>query len=111
MADLKAYGADPSALPVEAITPAQFEVMAENWQAVLMFLRVESQWRPTSGGVMGLDYGPLLGPGGMMELYAVEDPREVMEGLQVIEGRARQLINEAAQKEVKKAQQTGKKRR
>jgi hypothetical protein len=35
----------------------------------------------------------------------------VLEGLQVIEGRARQLINEAAQKEVKKAQQTGAKRR
>jgi hypothetical protein len=93
------------------VTPAQFEVMPDNWETVLMFLRMESQWRTTSSGVMGLDYGPLLGPGGLMGLYAVEDPRELLDSLQVIEGRATQLINEAAQKEARKAQQTVQRRR
>jgi hypothetical protein len=108
---LAAYGADVSALPDELRKPKEFEVIQDNWPAVLMFLRVESQWRTTSSGVMGLDYNVLLGPGALLDLYDVEDPRQVFEDLQVIEGRARQLLNEAAQKEIKKAQQTGKKRR
>jgi len=91
--------------------PKEFEVMQDNWPAVLMFLRVESQWRTTSSGVMGLDYNVLLGPGALLDLYGVDEPRQVFEDLQVIESRARQLLNESAQKEAKKAQQTGKKRR
>jgi hypothetical protein len=86
--------------------PKQFEVLPENWDAVLMFLRIESQWRPTQSGVMGLDYGVLLGPGGLMELYGVEDRRGVFEGVQVMEAKARQLINDKATKEIKSAQQT-----
>jgi hypothetical protein len=85
--------------------------MQDNWPAVLMFLRVESQWRTTSSGVMGLDYNVLLGPGALLDLYGVDEPRQVFEDLQVIESRARQLLNESAQKEAKKAQQTVKKRR
>jgi hypothetical protein len=85
--------------------------MQDNWPAVLMFLRVESQWRTTSSGVMGLDYNVLLGPGALLDLYGVNEPRQVFEDLQVIESRARQLLNESAQKEAKKAQQTVKKRR
>jgi hypothetical protein len=85
--------------------------MQDNWEAVLMFLRIESQWRTTSSGVMGLDYNVLLGPGGMLDLYNVENPRQVMEDLQVIEAKARQLLNDAAQKEAKKAQQTAGRRR
>jgi len=85
--------------------------MPDNWPAVLMFLRVESQWRTTSSGVMGLDYNVLLGPGALLDLYGVNEPRQVFEDLQVIESRARQLLNESAQKEAKKAQQTVKKRR
>jgi hypothetical protein len=85
--------------------------MQDNWEAVLMFLRIESQWRTTSSGVMGLDYNVLLGPGGMLDFYNVESPRQVMEDLQVIEAKARQLLNDAAQKEAKKAQQTAGRRR
>jgi len=85
--------------------------MPDNWQAVLMFLRVESQWRTTSSGVMGLDYNVLLGPGGLLELYEVDEPRQTLEDLQVMEGTARQLLNDAAQKDLKKAQQTKGKRR
>lgn len=89
----------------------QFEVLPENWDAVTMFLRIESQWRPTQAGVMGLDYGVLLCPGGLMELYGVKDRKGTFEGVQVMEMKARQLINDKATKEIKSAQQTGSKRR
>jgi hypothetical protein len=96
---------DESVLPDELQQPRHYEVMPDNWQAVLMFLRVESQWRTTSSGVMGLDYNVLLGVGGMLDLYKVRHPQQVLEDLQIMEGTARQLLNEAAQKEMKKAQQ------
>ena len=111
MKDLEAFGADESSLPAELREPQQYEVMQDNWDSVLMFLRVESQWRTTSSGVMGLDYNVLLGSGGLMDLYDVAEPRQTLEDLQVMEGTARQLLNDAAQKEIKKGQQTKRKRR
>jgi hypothetical protein len=35
----------------------------------------------------------------MMDLYAVDNKRQVMEDLQLMEGRAKKLINDAAAKE------------
>jgi len=43
--------------------------------------------------VIGLDYGVLLGPGNMFDLYSVESPRQTLEDLQVMEARAKELIN------------------
>lgn len=59
----------------------------------MMFLRCQTQWRPGSSGVIGMDYNVVLQ---MMALYDVPDPRRVMEDLQVMEARARELINQAA---------------
>jgi hypothetical protein len=98
-------------LPESLQAGIEFEVLPENWDAVLMFLRVESQWRTTSAGVMGLDYGVLLGPGGMLDLYGCEDPKDTLESVQVIEAKARQLINDKAKADTEKARQTVKKRR
>jgi hypothetical protein len=108
---LRAFGTDESALPESLQGAIEYEVLPENWDAVLMFLRVESQWRTTSAGVMGLDYGVLLGPGGMLDLYGCEDPKDTLESVQVIEAKARQLINDKAKADTEKAQQTVKKRR
>lgn len=66
----------------------------EHEDAVLMFLQCQTQWRTSSSGVIGLDYGVVLQ---MMDLYTVSNRRQVLEDLQIMEGRARELINKAAE--------------
>jgi hypothetical protein len=56
-----------------------------------------------------LDYGVVLQ---MMDLYAVDRAPELMEDLQVMESRARQLINDEAAKSMKSStQQAGSNKR
>jgi len=94
LADLAAYGADPSCLPVGVTNPKQFEVWPEHEPVVMLFLQVQTQWRVGGVGVVGLDYGVVLQ---VMDLYAVENRRQVLEDLQVMESRAKELINKAAE--------------
>ena len=68
-----------------------YEVWEENWPAVEMFLRCQTQWRTTMNGVLGLDYGAVAW---ILRLYEVEDPRALLEDLQVMEAAALMLINE-----------------
>lgn len=98
LADLAAYGADASSLPERLRQPVQFEVWPEHEDVVLLFLRCQTQWRTTSSGVMGLDYGVVLQ---LADLYAVDNRRQLMEDLQVMEGRAKELINAEAAKAAK----------
>lgn len=60
-----------------------------------MFLRCQTQWRSTGNGVMGLDYNVVLQ---LCNVYAVTDKRQLMDDLQIMEARARELINDAAAK-------------
>jgi hypothetical protein len=69
-------------------------VWPEHEDAVLMFLQCQTQWRTGGSGVIGLDYGVVLQ---MMDLYAVTNRRQTLEDLQVMESRARELINKAAE--------------
>lgn len=62
----------------------------ENWQVVEMFLRLQTQWRTSMSGVVGLDYGAVQW---MLRLYEVEDQRSMLEDLQVMESAALNLIN------------------
>lgn len=73
--------------------PAEYAIWPENQEAVLMFLRCQTQWRAGQSGVIGLDYGVVFQ---MMALYDVQEQRAVLEDLQTMEGRARELINRAA---------------
>lgn len=57
---------------------------------VEMFLRVQTQWRTTMNGVLGLDYGALAW---LFKMYAVEDPRALLEDLQIMEAAAMMVIN------------------
>jgi ABC-type thiamine transport system substrate-binding protein len=65
-------------------------VWEENWPVVEMFLRVQTQWRATMGGVLGLDYGAVAW---LFKMYAVEDPRPLLEDLQIMEAAAMLVIN------------------
>jgi hypothetical protein len=72
-----------------------FEVWEENWEALMMFLRMQTQWTVTMGGYVGLKYEVLLGASGLMSLYDVENPREMLEELQVMEAAALSELNKS----------------
>lgn len=65
----------------------------EHEDAVMLFLQCQTQWRTGGAGVIGLDYGVVLQ---MMDLYAVSNRRQALEDLQIMEKRAKDLINKAA---------------
>jgi len=58
-------------------------VWEENWPALEMFMRVQTQWRVGMNGLTGLDYGAVAW---LLKLYEVEDQRSLLEDLQVMEG-------------------------
>lgn len=84
-ADAAAFGI---ALPEQ---PANdFEVWEENWPVVEMFLRCQTQWRTTMSGILGLDYAAVAW---LLKLYEVEDPRALLEDLQIMEAAAMMALN------------------
>jgi hypothetical protein len=86
--DAAAFG-----LPTIEVPPPpdeDFHVWPENWSAVQMFLRVQTQWRTTMSGVIGLDYAAVRW---LFKLYDVEEPRSLLEDLQVMEAAAMMVIN------------------
>ena len=86
MADAKAFGL---ALP-EPEAPEDYEVWEENWPAVEVFLRCQTQWRTTMAGVCGLDYSAVEW---LFRLYGVKDQPAVLEDLQVMEAAAIKILN------------------
>lgn len=67
-----------------------FEVWDENWDTVMMFCRMQTQWRTTMAGYQGLDYNVLKW---FLDLYAVNDQVAMLEGLQVMEMAALEELN------------------
>ena len=67
----------------------------ENWDTLMMFLRMQTQWTVTMGGYVGLKYEVLLGASGLMSLYDVSNPREMLEGLRVMEAAALLELNKS----------------
>ena len=61
----------------------------------MMFLRMQTQWTVVMGGYVGLKYEVLLGASGLMSLYDVENPREMLEGLRVMEAAALLELNKS----------------
>lgn len=71
-------------LPDEDPASKDFEVWPENWPALQMFLRVQTQWRVEMNGLIGLDYGAVAW---LLSLYSETDQhRELLEALQIMEG-------------------------
>lgn len=85
--DAAAYGV---ILPDHLSAPRDYVLWADHWPAVELFMRCGTQWRATSGGLIGLDYGVVLE---MAKLYQVPRLPQAMEDLQVMEIRARELLN------------------
>lgn len=87
-------------LPDKLLNPVNYEVWSEHVEVITMFLRCQTQWRSGPNGVLGLDYGVVLQ---LCSLYAVEDHRQLLDDLQVMESHALQLIAESAEKQQKAA--------
>ena len=84
-------------LPPEAVAeligsqaPQVFEVWPENWPAVELFMRCQTQWRTDNGKRVGLINSELIGTG---RLYRVKNLCRVMEDVQVIE---REILKQGA---------------
>ena len=78
-------------LPEEEHAEENCEVWEENWDIVMMFTRLQTQWNVVMGGYTGLRYEVLPW---MCDLYSVEDPRSMLEGIQVMESAALQVLND-----------------
>ena len=92
MSDLKALGASEeqiAAAQLEAVKH-NFEVWEENWEAVMMFLRMQTQWNVGMSGLIGLNYQALET---LIRLYHVKQPVELFEKVQVIERAALVKMN------------------
>ena len=72
----------------EPVVVENFEVWEENWEAVMMLVRMQTQWSVSMAGYVGLKYEVLLCSGGLFDLYNVEDRCDVLERLQVLEATA-----------------------
>jgi len=70
-----------------------FQVWESNWDIVQMFLRLQTQWRTSTGGLTGLHYTVAEW---LCKLYSVEQPRELLEGLQVMEAAAMSKLNKTS---------------
>ena len=87
--DAAAFGLELLDLPPPP--DEDFGILRENWPVVEMFLRVQTQWRTTMSGVIGLDYAAVRW---LFKLYDVEEPRALLEDLQVMEAAAMVVLNQ-----------------
>lgn len=55
----------------------------ENWEAVKMFCRLQTQWRTGPRGLIGLDYGAAEW---LFSLCGVTQPLALLEDIQTMEG-------------------------
>lgn len=82
-------GLDPALLP-GADSGNDFEVWEDNWEVVMMFMRLQTQWNVAMGGYVGLNYASLRW---MADLYLIKDVLAMLEGIQIMEIAALKALN------------------
>lgn len=91
--DLAVMGAAPEiASAAQQASPTQdFEVLEENWEAVAMFMRLQTQWIIGGmGAYIGLNYQSVEF---LFRIEGVKNERELLDDLQVMERAALPIIN------------------
>ncbi len=70
----------------------EYEVLDDNWDIVMMFLRMQTQWLVEMGAYVGLNYQSLEW---LCRLYSIkgENARSVFEGIQTMEAAALGIMN------------------
>lgn len=86
ISDLDAFGGAPPEI-AEGLRaraePTEFEVHPDNWETVMLFQRIQTQWIQGPGGATGLNYPSVFAT---MDRLAVKDPDGALfAGLQVME--------------------------
>ena len=69
--------------------------MQENWDAVVMFTRMGTQWNVTMGGVIGLKYDVLEW---FCRIYYVKDVKSMLAKIQIMEKAAMAVFNKDTEK-------------
>lgn len=87
-----ALGASPDQISSVELSPVKknCEVWEENWEALTIFLKLQTQWNMGMAGPTGLNYQALET---IIRLYKVDDPVTVFEKVQVIERAAIVKLN------------------
>ena len=67
-----------------------FAVWPENWDTVELFLRCQTQWNTSVGGVTGLNYEGVLV---VIQIFEYDNPKAVFQDLQIMEAAAIELLN------------------
>ena len=85
-------GATPEQIAAARLEAVQqdCDVWEENWDIVMMFLRMSTQWHTSMAGMTGLNYPSLEW---LCKLYSVKDPVAIFEGVQVMEMAALACMN------------------
>tara|TARA_Y100000401_G_scaffold64355_1_gene51204 strand:+ start:335 stop:655 length:321 start_codon:yes stop_codon:yes gene_type:complete len=88
--DAKAFGLE---LPQEKKKDDDFEVLDDNWDALMIFCNMQTQWTTSFGGLVGLKYEILLMQGGMFDLYNITERSKILEEIQIMEATALKELN------------------
>lgn len=93
--DLAVFGAPAEMLEAQedAEESGDFEVLEENWDAVLIFSKLTSQWNCVAGAsivYLGLNYQSV---DFLFRTYQVKKRSKVMDELQIMESAAKQILN------------------
>lgn len=91
-ADLATMGASPEIIAaVQQDSPTRdFEVIEECWPVVSLFMKLQTQWVPSMGGLLGLNYQSVLA---LFTIEGIENQREMLADLQVMEFAALEILN------------------
>ena len=89
--DAKTFGLE---LPKEKGEEEQdFEVLEDNWDALMLFCNMQTQWTTSFGGLVGLKYEILLMQGGLFDLYNITERSKILEEIQIMEATALKELN------------------
>lgn len=89
-ADLAAFGAPTEMIEAASREDVGFGVWQENAATLVMFLRLQTQWRVVAGGFLGLNYQSVEF---LLKMHQVADPLGMLEELQAMEVAALQVLN------------------
>jgi len=88
--DLAAFGAPVEMIQSIDTSKDDFEVWEDNMDAMVMFLKLQTQWVVIEGGFIGLNYQSVQF---LFTIGAVANQAEMMDDLQAMEMAALQVLN------------------
>lgn len=70
------------------------EVWDENWDILMMFLKLQTQWNTTMAGYSGLNYQSLEW---FCRVYNIEDVSAMVDGIRIMEAAALKQLNSTSE--------------